>query len=111
MQTDKPNDFDMSTLQYYFYLDENEEQVYLSVECNWRFKNIKEAFDHVMGKTAQSFFVYSDVMMSGIVGNQVTDLLREVKYQRTGAGVNYLEQLHHSKSNTIQKATPFIPSQ
>ena len=109
MQTDKPNGFDMSTLQYYFHLDENEEQVYLSAECNWRFKNINKAFDHMMGKTAQSFFVYSDVMMSGIVGNQVTDLLREVEYQRTGAGVNYFEPLHIQylpvRGNTIRTIT------
>ena len=94
MQTNKANGFDMSTLQYYFHPDENEEQVYLSAECNSRFKNIHKAFDHMMGKTAQSFFMYSDVMMSGIVGNQVSDLLREVKYQCTGAGVNYFELLH-----------------
>ena len=56
MQTDKPDGFDISTLQYYFHLDENEEQVYLSAECNWRCKNINKAFDHMMGKTAQSFF-------------------------------------------------------
>ena len=94
MQINKANGFDMSTLQYYFHPDENEEQVYLSAECNSRFKNIHKAFDHMMGKTAQSFFMYSDVMMSGIVGNQVSDLLREVKYQCTGAGVNYFELLH-----------------
>ena len=43
MQTDKPNSFDMSTLQYYFHLGKNEEQVYLSAECNWRLKNINKA--------------------------------------------------------------------
>ena len=109
MQTEKPNGFDMSTLQYYFHLNENEEQVYLSAECNWRFKNINKAFDHMLRKTAQSFFVYSDVMMSGIIGNQVTDLFREVKYQRTGAGVNYFEPLHIQylpvRGNTIHTTT------
>ena len=109
MQTDKPNSFDMSTLQYYFHLGKNEEQVYLSAECNWRLKNINKAFDHMIGKTAQSFFVYSDVMMSGIVGNKVTDLLREVKYQCTGEGVNYFEPLHIQylpvRGNTIQTIT------
>ena len=109
LQTDKPNGFDMSTLQYYFHLNENEEQVYLSAECNWRFKNINKAFDHMLGKTAQSFFVYSDVMMSGIIGNQVTDLFREVKYQHTGAGVNYFEPLHIQylpvRGNTIHTIT------
>ena len=43
MQTDKPNSFDMSTLPYYFHLGKNEEQVYLSAECNWRLKNINKA--------------------------------------------------------------------
>ena len=83
--------------------------MYLSAECNWRLKNINKAFDHIMGKTAQSFFVYSDVMKSDIIGNQVTDLLREVKYHRTGAGVNYLQPLHIQylpvRSNAIHTVT------
>ena len=48
-------------------------------------------------------------MMSGIVGNQVIDLLREVKYQRTGAGVKYFEPLHIQylpvRGNTIHTIT------
>ena len=63
----------------------------------------------MIGKTAQSFFVYLDVMMSGILGNKVTDLLREVKYQCTGEGVNYFEPLHIQylpvRGNTIQTIT------
>ena len=48
-------------------------------------------------------------MKSDIIGNQVTDLLREVKYHRTGAGVNYLEPLHIQylpvRSNAIHTVT------
>ena len=46
-----------------------------------------------MGSTSRSFFVYSDVGGSAVVGNQVTDLLREVNYRRTGDGSHYFEPL------------------
>ena len=39
-------------------------------------------------------FIYSDVGTSGVVGNQVTDLLREVSYKREGKGSQYFERLH-----------------
>ena len=45
----------------------------LSVTCDWRFTNRNKAFQN---------------------GNQVTDLLREVNYRRTGAGSHYFEPLH-----------------
>ena len=47
-----------------------------------------------MGSTSRSLFVYSDVGGSAVVGNQVTDLLREVNYRRTGNGSHYFEPLH-----------------
>ena len=36
----------------------------------------------------------SDAAGSSIVGNRVTDLLREVKYKREGRGTIYFEPLH-----------------
>ena len=65
-----------------------------SYHCNWRFINLNAAFQAVVGSTSRSLFVYSDVGGSGVVGNQVTDLLREVNFSRRGAGVQYFEPLH-----------------
>jgi hypothetical protein len=38
--------------------------------------------------------VYCDAGGSTVVGNQVTDLLREVNYQPQGRGIQYFEPLH-----------------
>ena len=67
---------------------------HLSVTCNWRFMNLNKAFQNVVGSTLRSLFVYSDVAESAVVANQVTDLLREVNYRRTGNGSHYFEPLH-----------------
>ena len=66
----------------------------LTLTCNWRFINLNASFKNVLGSTKQSLFVYSDVGGSGVVGNQVTDLLREVNYKREGKGSQYFEPLH-----------------
>ena len=65
-----------------------------SYHCNWRFINLNAAFEAVVGATSRSLFVYSDVGGSGVVGNQVTDLLREVNFIRRGFGIQYFEPLH-----------------
>ena len=65
-----------------------------SYHCNWRFINLNSAFEAIVGATSRSLFVYSDVGGSGVVGNQVTDLLREVNFIRRGFGVQYFEPLH-----------------
>ena len=66
----------------------------LSIFCNWRLLNLNKAFEVVVGNPSRSLFVYSDVGGSSVVGNQVTDLLREVNYQRQGKGSHYYEPLH-----------------
>ena len=66
----------------------------LSSYCNWRFLNLNDAFKVVVGNSSRSLFVYSDVARSGVVGNQVTDLLREVNLIRRGDGVQYFEPAH-----------------
>ena len=71
-----------------------EDLFHLSVTCNWRFTNLNKAFQNVVGLTSRSLFVYSDVGGSVVVGNQVTDLLREVNYRRTGNRSHYFELLH-----------------
>jgi len=67
---------------------------HLSVTCDWRFTNLNKACQNVVGSTSHSLFIYSDVGGSSTLGNQVTDLLREVNYQRTGDGSHYFEPLH-----------------
>ena len=66
----------------------------LSVYCNWRFLNLNKAFEAVVGSTSRPLFVYSDVGGSSVVGNQVTDLLREVNLIRKGEGTQYFEPYH-----------------
>ena len=50
----------------------------LSIFCNWRFLNLNRAFESVIGSSSRSLLVYSNVGGGTVVGNQVTDLLREV---------------------------------
>ena len=66
----------------------------LSDYVNWRFINLNHSFKNVLGTTKRSLFVYSDVGGSSVVGNQVTDLLREVNYKREGKGSQYFEPVH-----------------
>ena len=65
-----------------------------SMSCNWRFTNLNVAFRAVVGEPTRSLHVYSDVAGSTIVGNRVTDLLREIQYKRQGRGTLYFEPLH-----------------
>ena len=72
-----------------------ENRLHLSCTCNWRFTNIKRAFtDAVLEGGTRSLFVYSDAGGSSVVGNRVTDLLREVKFSSDGRGSQYFEPLH-----------------
>ena len=66
----------------------------LSMSCNWRFTNLNVAFRSVVGDPSRSLHVYSDVAGSMMVGNRVTDLLREIHYKREGRGTMYFEPLH-----------------
>ena len=66
----------------------------LSMSCGWRFTNLNVAFRSVVGDPSRSLHVYSDVAGSMMVGNRVTDLLREIHYKREGRGTMYFEPLH-----------------
>ena len=66
----------------------------LSMSCNWRFTNLNVAFRAVVGEPTRSLHVYSDVAGSTVVGNRVTDLLREIQYKRQARGTLYFEPLH-----------------
>ena len=66
----------------------------LSMSCSWRFTNLNTAFRSIVGEPTRSLHVYSDVAGSIVVANRVTDLLREVMYQRKGRGSVYFEPTH-----------------
>ena len=68
--------------------------IWLSFSVNWRFTNLNVAFRAVVGDPTRTLHVYSDVAGSTIVGNRVTDLLREIQYKREGRGTLYFEPLH-----------------
>ena len=61
------------------------EGLHLSSYCNWRFVYLYEAYHKAFGmsvsnKPRRPMYLYSNVGRSMIVGNQITDLLREVPY-------------------------------
>ena len=62
----------------------------LSRSVNWRFINLNHSFRSVLGPLSRSLLVYSDVGCSSVVGNQVTDLLRDVDHKRDGKGSYYI---------------------
>ena len=68
--------------------------IWLSFSVNWRFTNLNVAFRTVVGDPTRTLHVYSDVAGSSVVGNRVTDLLREIQYKRQGRGTMYFEPLH-----------------
>ena len=68
--------------------------IWLSFSVNWRFTNLNVAFRAVVGDPTRTLHVYSDVAGSSVVGNRVTDLLREIQYKREGRGTMYFEPLH-----------------
>jgi len=54
----------------------------LSLSCNWRFVNLNETFrPSTEFPQARPLHVYCNVGTSSMVGNRITDLLREIKYQ------------------------------
>lgn len=66
----------------------------LSVYCNWHFLNQNKAFEVVVGASSRSMLMYSDEGGSSVVGDQVTDLLREVNFKCEGKGSYHFEPLH-----------------
>ena len=68
--------------------------IWLSYSVNWRFTNLNVAFRAVVRDPTRTLHVYSDVAGSSVVGNRVTDLLREIQYKRQGRGTMYFEPLH-----------------
>ena len=68
--------------------------IYLNLYYTWRFLNFKSRFQTIMGSSSRTLLIYSDVVESSKVGDQVVDLLREVEYKRDGKATAYFEPLH-----------------
>ena len=68
--------------------------VRLSLDVNWRFTNLNYEFKHIFGTSSRSLFLYSDVGGSSVLGDQVTDFIREINYKRQGKGSYYFELTH-----------------
>ena len=57
------------------------ESVVLSLSCHWRFVNLNDKFRPSSEfLSTRPLHVYCDVGTSSMVGNRITDLLREIKY-------------------------------
>ena len=81
----------------------DEKYLKLSPVFNWRFTNLNRAYDKLRGAPSRTLLVYSDVGQSSIVGGQITDLLREVPYNRKERGTMYIEPYHyHFRAIRIQ---------
>ena len=89
-----PDTFSLSKPNRFWKESSDGKTMILSMTCIWRFINLNTSFKNVTDSTKRSLFVYSDVGGSSMVGNQVTDLLREVNYKREGKGAQYFEPLH-----------------
>ena len=68
--------------------------VYLNPYYTWRFLNFKARFQAIMRSPSRSLLVYSDVVESSKVGDQVVDLPCEVEYKREDKATVYFEPKH-----------------
>lgn len=66
----------------------------LSLAVSWRFINLNYAFNNVFGHCTRSLYVYSDVGGSNVLGDQITDFIRDIDYRREGKGSYYFEPTH-----------------
>ena len=65
----------------------------LSMTCNWCFANFNDKFrPSTEFAPSRLLQVYCNVGTSSMVGNRVTDLLREIKYQ--SQGTTHFEPIH-----------------
>jgi len=54
--------------------------LHLSCLINWVFTDLDRSYEEAFGHERRSLFVYSNVGQSMVTGNQVTDLLKQVRY-------------------------------
>ena len=69
--------------------------VALQVNVNWEIRGLNGAwFEKEFGNPNRTLRVYSNANASSIVGNQVSDVLREVNFDSNPEGQQYLEPKH-----------------
>ena len=78
----------------YVYWAVNNGWLLLSRHVSWRFINVQQAYREMTNYNSRSLFVYCNVGESQVVGNKITDVLREVPYETRGAGHQYIEPRH-----------------
>ena len=66
----------------------------LSFTLEWRFTNLRKAFQTAVTHALRTLLVYSDVVGSNVMGDAEHPLVREVHYQRRGGGDVYFEPIH-----------------
>ena len=76
----------------------------LSVFANWRFINLNEAFRSNWQVDDRLIYVNSDVVNSGIVGNQMEDLLRVVPYISSNERGTFHFEPEHIHYKALRKA-------
>jgi len=54
--------------------------LHLSCFINWVFADLDRSYEEAFGHHRRSLFVYSNVGQSMVTGNQVTDMLKQVRY-------------------------------
>lgn len=54
--------------------------LHLSVVINWVFMDLDNAYEKAFGHNRRPMYLYSNVGRSMVVGDQVTDLIREIPY-------------------------------
>ena len=83
---DIPTAHDVIESQDQLFFKTDADALYLSVYINWVFTNLDRSFEEAFGSHThtvvpkRSLYVYSSVGQSVIMGNQITDLLREIPY-------------------------------
>ena len=69
----------------------DDDGLHLSCYINWVFVNLDESYERAFRSTRRPLHVYSSAGQSTVMGNQVTDLLREVPY---ALSERYFEPCH-----------------
>ena len=68
--------------------------IHLCMEDSWRLLHLDYAFENVFGRSTCPLYVYSDENASTVLGDQITDFIRELNYKREGKGSYYFESSH-----------------
>lgn len=67
--------------------------LWLRLTLNWLFSSLNVTFRQLEGKPFRTFVVYSEVVDSNIVGDQLHPLVHEVEYRGESKGVASFESL------------------